>query len=119
MKKISLILAVFAISLSSCNDYLDDNITPNSALTENLPPRLVLPGAQAQAFRVQAITMNRLGSVMANSWGGNIYQFTNPLRLEYSYNFDNTTYSAIWDGLYRNVANFQNIIETTTPNQEN
>jgi long-subunit fatty acid transport protein len=28
---------------------------------------------------------------MANSWGGNIYQFTNPLRLEYSYNFDNTT----------------------------
>lgn len=119
MKKISLILAIFAVSLSSCTDYLDDNITPNSALTENLPPRLVLPGAQAQSFRVQAITMNRLGSVMSNSWGGNIYQFTNPLRLEYSYNFDNSTYSAIWDGLYRNVSNFQNIIETTTPNQEN
>ena len=119
MKKISLILAIFAISLSSCNDYLDDNITPNNALASNLPPRLVLPGAQAQSFRVQATTMNRLGSVMANSWGGNIYQFTNPLRLEYSYNFDNTTYSAIWDGLYRSVSNFQNIIETPLPNQEN
>jgi hypothetical protein len=119
MKKISLILAIFAISLTSCNDYLDENITPNSALAEKLPPRLVLPGAQAQAFRVQSITMNRLGSVMANSWGGNIYQFTNPLRLEYSYNFDNTTYSAIWDGLYRSVSNFQQIIETPLPNQQN
>jgi hypothetical protein len=119
MKKISLILAIFAISLSSCNDYLNDNITPDSALAENLPPRLVLPGAQAQTFRVQAITMNRLGSVMANSWGGNIYQFTNPLRLEYSYNFDNTTYAAIWDGIYRNVSNFQQIIETPLPNQQN
>jgi hypothetical protein len=34
---------------------------------------------------------------MANSWGGNIYQFTK-LRLEYS-KFDNTTYAAIWDGI--------------------
>ncbi|NRT10913.1 SusD/RagB family nutrient-binding outer membrane lipoprotein [Flavobacterium sp. 14A] len=119
MKKISLILAVFAISLSSCNDYLNDNITPDSALAENLPPRLVLPGAQAQSFRIQAINMNRLGSIMGNSWGGNIYQFTNPLRLEYSYNFDNTTYATIWDGLYRNVSNFQQIIDTPLPNQEN
>lgn len=119
MKKISLILAIFAVSLSSCNDYLDDNISPNNAQADRLLPRVVLPAAQATTFRVQAITMNRLGSVMSNAWGGNIYQFTNPLRLEYSYNFDNSTYSAIWDGLYRNVANFQNIIETTTPNQEN
>lgn len=118
MKKISLILAIFAISLSSCSDYLEDNITPNNALASSLPPRLVLPGAQAQSFRVQATTMNRLGSVMSNAWGGNIYQFTNPLRLEYSYNFDNTTYSAIWDGLYRSVSNYQNIIETQLPDQQ-
>jgi hypothetical protein len=38
--------------------------------------------------------MNRLGSVMTNAWGGNIYQFTNPLQVEYSYNFDNNTYAA-------------------------
>jgi hypothetical protein len=119
MKKISLILAIFAISLSSCNDYLDENITPNSPLAENLPPRLILPGAQAQTFRTQAINMNRLGSIMSNAWGGNIYQFTNPLRVEYSYSFDNNTYAAIWDGLYRNVGNFQQIIETPLPNQEN
>lgn len=119
MKKISLILAIFAISLSSCSDYLDDNISPNSPLVEKLPPSFVLPGAQASAFRVQAINMNRLGSIMGNSWGGNIYQFTNPLRLEYSYNFDNTTYAAIWDGLYRSVSDFQQIIETPLPDQEN
>jgi hypothetical protein len=38
--KISLILAIFAISLSSCNDYLNDNITPDSALAEKLPQGL-------------------------------------------------------------------------------
>jgi hypothetical protein len=36
---------------------------------------------------------------MTNAWGGNIYQFTNPLQVEY--NFDNNTYAAVWDGLYR------------------
>jgi hypothetical protein len=42
--------------------------------------------------------MNRLGSVMTNAWGGNIYQFTNPLQVEYSYNFDNNTYAAVCMG---------------------
>jgi hypothetical protein len=41
--------------------------------------------AQAQTFRVQAINMNRLGSVMANS-GVETFISLNPLRLEYSYN---------------------------------
>ncbi|MBB1192237.1 hypothetical protein DNC80_00940 [Flavobacterium sp. SOK18b] len=119
MKKIFFILAVAAVSLTSCSDYLADNTNVNSPLESELPPRLILPGAQAQTFRTQAINMNRLGSVMTNAWGGNIYQFTNPLQVEYSYNFDNNTYAAIWDGLYRNVSNFQKIIETDLPNQEN
>jgi hypothetical protein len=37
----------------------------------------------------------------------------------YSYNFDNNTYAAVWDGLYRSVNNFQKIIETPLENQEN
>lgn len=119
MKKIFLILAIAAVSLSSCSDYLVDNTNVNSPLESALPPRLILPGAQAQAFRTQATNMNRLGSVMTNAWGGNIYQFTNPLQVEYSYNFDNNTYAAIWDGLYRSVNNFQKIIKTDLPNQGN
>jgi hypothetical protein len=119
MKKISFIVAIISLSLTSCNDYLADNITPNSPLNEVIPPRLTLPGAQAETFRTQAISMNRLGSLMTNGLGGNIYQFTNPFQLEFSYNFDNTTYSNIWDGLYKNVANFQKIIETPTENQGN
>lgn len=119
MKKIFLILAVAAVSLTSCSDYLADNTNVNSPSESSLPPRLILPGAQAQAFRTQAINMNRLGSVMTNAWGGNIYQFTNPLQVEYSYNFDNNTYAAVWDGLYRSVGNFQKIIETDLPNQGN
>jgi hypothetical protein len=81
-----------------------------------LPPRLILPGAQAQAFRTQAINMNRL--VVANAWlvTLSIYQ---PLQVEYSYNFDNNTYAVIWDGLYKSVSNFQKIIETDLPNQGN
>jgi hypothetical protein len=119
MKKIFLILAVAAVSLTSCSDYLADNTNVNSPLESALPPRLILPGAQAQAFRTQAINMNRLGSIMTNSWGGNIYQFTNPLQVEYSYNFDNNTYAAVWDGLYRSVNNFQKIIDTPLENQDN
>lgn len=119
MKKISLLIAILLVSLTSCSDFLEDNVTPNRPLEVDIPPRLILPGAQAQTFRTQAITLNRLGSVMTNAWGGNIYQFTNPLALEYSYNFENTTYTGVWDGLYRNVNNFQRIIETTTPNQGN
>ncbi len=119
MKKYSIIVALVTLSLTSCNDYLADNITTNRPLNEVIPPRLTLPGAEAQAFRTQAINMNRLGSVMTNAWGGNIYQFTNPLQLEYSYNFDNTTYAAIWDGLYRSVNNFQKIIETPSEHQGN
>lgn len=119
MKKIFLILAVTAVTLTSCSDYLADNTNINSPLESSLPPRLILPGAQSQAFRTQAINMNRLGSVMTNAWGGNIYQFTNPLQVEYSYNFDNNTYAAVWDGLYRSVNNFQKIIETPLENQEN
>jgi hypothetical protein len=84
MKNI-LILAVTAVTLTSCSDYLADNTNINSPLESSLPPRLILPGAQ-HAFRTQAINMNRLGSVMTNAWGGNIYQFTNPLQVEYSYN---------------------------------
>ena len=119
MKKIFLILAVAAVALTSCSDYLADNNNVNSPLESSLPPRLILPGAQAQAFRIQAINMNRLGSVMTNAWGGNIYQFTNPLQVEYSYNFDNNTYAAVWNGLYRSVGNFQKIIDTPLENQGN
>jgi hypothetical protein len=46
-KKNILILAVAAVSLSSCSDYLD-NTNINSPLESALPPRLILPGAQAQ-----------------------------------------------------------------------
>ncbi|OAB27661.1 Starch-binding associating with outer membrane [Flavobacterium fryxellicola] len=119
MKKIFLLIAVAVVSLTSCSDYLADNTNVNSPLEDALPPRLILPGAQSQAFRTQAINMNRLGSVMTNAWGGNIYQFTNPLQVEYSYNFDNNTYAAVWDGLYRSVNNFQKIIETPLENQGN
>jgi hypothetical protein len=52
--------------------------------------------------------MNRLGSVMTNAW---VEISTSKQTIEYSYNFDNNTYAAVWDGLY-SVNNFQKIIET-------
>ncbi|MCK8141527.1 SusD/RagB family nutrient-binding outer membrane lipoprotein [Flavobacterium sp. I-SCBP12n] len=119
MKKIFLLIAVLTLSLTSCSDYLADNDNVNSPLADAIPPRLILPGAQTQAFRTQAINMNQLGSIMTNAWGGNIYQFTNPLQVEYSYNFSNGTYAAVWDGLYRSINNFQKIIETPLADQQN
>jgi hypothetical protein len=97
MKNI-LILAVTAVTLTSCSDYLADNTNINSPLESSLPPRLILPGAH-KAFRTQAINMNRLGSVMTNGW--KYLPVYKPLQVEYSYNFDNNTYAAVWDGLYR------------------
>lgn len=63
--------------------------------------------------------MNQLGSVLTNSWAGNVNRVTGGYSREFTQNIDNTFYNGIWDGIYLNVANFQNIIDTERPNQEN
>lgn len=118
-KKILLFLGIFSLSLSSCNDYLDENVNPNRVDIDIVTPKLFLPGAQSTIFRTQATTMNALGNIMTNAWGSNIYAFTGGNSTEYSFNFNTTTYQNIWNSYYLGLNNFQKIIETPYPNQGN
>ncbi|MES2544831.1 MAG: SusD/RagB family nutrient-binding outer membrane lipoprotein [Bacteroidota bacterium] len=118
-KKILLLLGIVSLSMVSCNDFLDENKNPNKVDSDLVTPQAYLPGAQTNIFRTQATTMNALGNIMTNAWGSNIYQFTGGNSTEYSFNFNTTTYSAIWNNYYLGINNFQKIIETTYPNQGN
>jgi hypothetical protein len=121
MKKINYFFALLAILLVSCSDYLDVNTTENDPLTKDVPPRLVLAGAQSNAFNAQVggTRMNQLGSVMMNSWAGDVNRVTGGYNTEFTQNFDNTFYTGIWGTIYLNVANFQKMIDSKEPNQGN
>ena len=121
MKKIIYSFTLLAFTLVSCSDYLDVNTTTNNPLSETVPPRLVLPGAQNLTFNAQVggTRMNQLGSVLTNGWAGDVNRVTGGYSREFTLNLDNTFYNGIWDGIYLGVANFQEIIDTDVPNQEN
>ncbi|CAM4409425.1 SusD/RagB family nutrient-binding outer membrane lipoprotein [Flavobacterium terrigena] len=118
MKNIKFILSFVALGfLSSCDNYFEINdVNPNAVQLEDVPPRLMLPGAMAQTFRTQATTMNALGSILTNAWAGNVNSFASPYSREYKLQVDNSFYSGIWDGLYRSMANFELI--TKYPNAD-
>lgn len=115
MKRIKLILPLIAVMLFSCDNYMDINDSPNNLEFADATPKKLLPGAQVTTFRVQTLTMNTLGNVFMNSWAGNVSAFTGGYAREFQLNIDNGFYNGIWDGLYRNIMNFQAIIDYPNP----
>lgn len=111
MNKIKFIPLALAFALFSCDNYLDVNDSPNALTYDELTPELLLPGAQVSTYRVQATTMNQLGNVFMNSWTRNVASYGNGFDRELQLTMDNTFYNGIWDGLYRNIKNFQGIID--------
>ena len=111
MKNIKFIVPILAFSLFSCNDYLDINETTNNLEFDQVTPRQLLPGAEVTTFRVQVTTMNQLGNVFMNSWTRNVQSYGNGFDNELQLNMSNAFYSGIWDGLYRNLKNFDAIIK--------
>ncbi|HEX9979659.1 MAG TPA: SusD/RagB family nutrient-binding outer membrane lipoprotein [Flavobacterium sp.] len=130
-RNIVYLFAASAMLLSSCSDYLDVNESPNAPQYENIPPNLTLSAAQTQTFRVitgdnqnfetsiRTSNMNQLGNLMMNSWAGNVNNTTNPYSDEYRSNITATFYGDIWNWTYRNVANFQRIIDYNSENFDN
>lgn len=116
MKKIKFIPLALAFVLFSCDNYLDINDSPNALTYDELTPELLLPGAQVSTYRVQATTMNQLGNVFMNSWTRNVASYGNGFDRELQLTIDNTFYNGIWDGLYRNIKNFQGIIDYPNAN---
>lgn len=115
MKRIKILLPILALALFSCDQYLDVNEDPNRVLFTQASPAKLLPGAQVSAYRVQATQMNQLGNVFMNSWTRNVQSFGNGFDRELQLQIDNGFYTPIWDGLYRELMNFEAIIKYPNP----
>ena len=116
MKKLKFLVPILVFAFISCDEYLDVNDSPNQLTFDKATPSKLLPGAQASTYRVQVGSMNQLGNVFMNSWTRNVQSFGNGFDKELQLNLDNGFYSSIWDGLYRELKNYQAIIDFPNPN---
>ncbi len=118
MKKIQLILPVIAsLFIFSCSNYTDINQNPNDILYGNLAPSELLSAAQSDTYRVQSITMNRLGNLLTNAWSENasVYGATIFNQQQYTLELNSTFASSIWNNLYLKVMNFHLISQYPNP----
>ncbi|WP_298394176.1 SusD/RagB family nutrient-binding outer membrane lipoprotein [Flavobacterium sp.] len=115
MKKIKFLVPILALAFVSCDQYLDINDSPNNLTFDKATPSKLLPGAQVSTYRVQVGNMNQLGNVFMNSWTRNVNSFGNGFDKELQLNLDNGFYAPIWDGLYRELKNYQAIIDYPNP----
>ena len=116
MKKLKFLVPILALAFLSCDQYLDVNDSPNQLTFDKATPSKLLPGAQVSTYRVQVGSMNQLGNVFMNSWTRNVQSFGNGFDKELQLNLDNGFYASIWDGLFRELKNYQAIIDYPNPN---
>lgn len=95
----------------SCNDFLDTNIDPDRVDANLLTPNYVFPGAVTGSHAIQARNLNAFASVQMNSLAGNSYSFGTPFIDDYTPNITSGYNATIWDTMFRNVTNFQTIID--------
>lgn len=119
MKKIKILLPILALTLFSCDDYLDINQSPNNPTPENISPNLALAAAISEPYRILNTSANDLGNVWMQNWGGNVNTVTGGYATEYSLQLNSTFKPAIWDQTYLTVANLQNIINKDTETYDN
>ncbi|UUC45663.1 SusD/RagB family nutrient-binding outer membrane lipoprotein [Flavobacterium cerinum] len=107
--KIHLFSLVAALGLSSCDNYLDINDSPNNPTYENVTPDLALSGAITQPYRSFSTQVNLLGNLFMNSWGGNVNSVTGIYTVEFDLNIDNSFYGRIWENLFLTSLGLTNI----------
>lgn len=115
MKKIKFLAPILAFAMFSCDNYLDINESPNDLPFDKATPSKLLPGAQVSTYRVQATDMNELGNVFMNSWTRNVNSYGNGYDKELQLVIDNSFANPIFEGIGRNLINFQAIIEFPNP----
>ncbi|MBU8883302.1 SusD/RagB family nutrient-binding outer membrane lipoprotein [Kaistella sp. DKR-2] len=108
MKKY-ILLSLIGAAMISCR--LDDNLTPNKVLTDQVGPNLRLAGASTSAYAVQAGSMNGLGNAWMNSWAGNFAQFGNPFTTESNLDITTTYRQSIFNDMYRAVTRLQRVAD--------
>lgn len=106
---------IASASIVSCNRYLDINDDPNNIPIEKASPNFIFAGTVSESYKIQARRLNLLTGLMMNSFAGNTYSYSTPFINEYSFNLTTGFYSDIWDDTYRNIANFQVIIDYNDP----
>jgi hypothetical protein len=113
MKNKLLLMALSATLFGSisCNDFLDTNVDPDRADANLLTPNYVFPGAVTGSHAIQARNLNAFAGVQMNSLAGNSYAFGTPFIDDYTPNVTSGYNATIWDTLFRNVTNFQTIID--------
>lgn len=110
---------MLSLAFFSCEDFLNINDNPNSLGEEKVTPDKVLPGALTTTYRVQARTMNQLGNIYMQNWGGDVNNFTGANTDEYSHAITNTFYAGIWDGLYPGIYQFHRVANFASDNYDN
>ncbi|MFC6096840.1 SusD/RagB family nutrient-binding outer membrane lipoprotein [Flavobacterium qiangtangense] len=117
--KIHLWSLVLVLGLSSCDDYIDINDSPNNPIAEAVAPELSLPGALTQPFREFAVRPNTLGNLFMNNWGGNVNAFTGIYVTEFNLDINNTFYARIWENFYMSTLTYQDIIDYPSADYDN
>jgi Starch-binding associating with outer membrane len=116
MKKILLTIFV-AMSLFSCENYLEEADSPNGPQDASVSPDKKLAAALTGFFSTQSITMNTYGNRMTYAYGYNVNAFAGGQLDEFTDRFTSQTQATIWENLYLNIDNFEALI--TFPNADN
>ena len=117
--KFKIFVALLALNLVSCDNYLDINEDPNNLNISEVTPALLLPGAMTSTHAVQSRAMNQLGNIWMQNWGADVNNFTQANSDEYRLQLSNSFYSGILDGLYRGMTNFALINKYESQNHDN
>jgi hypothetical protein len=118
MKKIKILLPLIALTLFSCDNYLDINESPNDPNTTLVTPNLSISAAQTGSYSVLVRRMNELGNVFMNNWGANVNSFTGGYAEEFGITMSNNFYEDVWNSLYRNTYEYSNIINHPSTNYD-
>ncbi|WAC03586.1 SusD/RagB family nutrient-binding outer membrane lipoprotein [Lacinutrix neustonica] len=118
MKKINKLIKILFLTIVtlafSCSDVLV-NEDPNGVVIDELPPEVILPGAQTLPAATLMTTMNELGNTMVATWSGNAQQVQAPYFVEFQYQLSTDFYSGIWDNLMAVTGNLTQIINNRNP----
>lgn len=109
MKNIFLTI-ILAVSLFSCDSFLTEDASPNNPQDSTVPPNQKLAAAMTGIFRTQAVNLNLYGNRLSYAWGFNVNAFAGGNLDEFTYNYTTSTQSVIFENLYLNIDNLQNIL---------
>ena len=119
MKKLKLILPLIALTLFSCDNYLDVNTSPNDPQASQITPDLTLAAVQTASYSPLVRRMNELGNVFMNNWGANVNSFTGGYAEEFGITMSNNFYEDVWNSVYRTTYEYSNIINHSSANYDN